>query len=95
MSLEEVGVENPIVCSNINKIGFRMCGGYEAYERALREKKFRAIAMSVFASGAIAPKEAIEWICQQPNIESIVFGASSRANIHNTKFLVDEFWRTA
>ena len=78
-ALEEVGVENPIVCSNINKIGFRMCGGFEAYERALREKKFRAIAMSVFASGAIAPKEAIEWICQQPNIEAIVFGASSRA----------------
>jgi hypothetical protein len=91
-ALEEVGVENPIVCCNINKIGFRMCGGFEAYERALREKKFRAIAMSVFASGAIAPKEAIEWVCQQPNIEAIVFGASSRANIRNTKFLVDEFW---
>jgi hypothetical protein len=92
-ALEEVGVENPIVCANINKIGFRMCGGFEAYERALREKKFRAIAMSVFASGAIAPKEAIEWVCRQPNIESIVFGASSRVNIQSTKFLVDEFWR--
>ncbi len=90
--LEEVGVENPVVCSNINKIGFRMCGGFEAYERALKEKKFRAIAMSVFASGAIAPKEAIEWICQQPNIESIVFGASSRGNIRNTKELVDRYW---
>lgn len=93
-ALEEVGVENPIVCANINKIGFRMCGGFEAYERALREKKFRAIAMSVFASGAIEPKEAIEWICRQPNIEAIVFGASSRANIQSTKFLVDEFWHT-
>ena len=30
--LDEVGIENPIVCSNINKIGFRMCGGIEAYE---------------------------------------------------------------
>jgi hypothetical protein len=91
-ALEEVGVENPIVCSNINKIGFRMCGGFEAYERALREKKFRAIAMSVYASGAIPPKEAIEWVCQQPNIESIVFGASSRGNIRNTKELVDRYW---
>lgn len=90
--LEKVGVENPIVCSNINKIGFRMCGGFEAYERALREKKFRAIAMSVFASGAIPPKEAIEWVCQQPNIEAIVFGASSRGNIRNTKELVDRYW---
>ena len=90
--LEEVGVENPVVCSNINKIGFRMCGGFEAYERVLKEKKFRAIAMSVFASGAIAPKEAIEWVCQQPNIEAIVFGASSRGNIRNTKELVDRYW---
>ena len=37
--LEEVGIENPIVCSNINKIGFRMCGGIEAYEQALRERR--------------------------------------------------------
>ena len=55
--LDELGIENPIVCSNINKIGFRMCGGVEAYEAALRERRFRAIAMSVFASGAIpAPR---------------------------------------
>ncbi len=91
--LEGLGIDNPIVCSNINKIGFRMCGGFEAYEKARREKKFRAIAMSVFASGAIPPKEAIEWICQQPNIESIVFGASSRGNIRNTRELVDQFWK--
>ena len=53
--LEEVGVENPIVCANINKIGFRMSGGFEAYAKALRERQCRAIAMSVFASGAIPP----------------------------------------
>ena len=33
--LDRVGVENPIVCSNINKIGFRMSGGLAAYEDAL------------------------------------------------------------
>jgi hypothetical protein len=94
-ALEEVGIENPIVCSNINKLGFRMCGGFEAYDRALKEKKFRAIAMSVFASGAIPPREAIEWVCGQPNIESIVFGASSRGNIRNTRELVDQYWPLA
>lgn len=93
--LEETGVENPIVCANINKIGFRMSGGFEAYERALKERKFRAIAMSVFASGAIPPKEAIQWICEQPNLEAIVFGASSRGNIRNTRELVDTYWKTA
>lgn len=89
--LEETRVENPIVCANINKIGFRMSGGFEAYEQALRTRQFRAVAMSVFASGAIPPREAIQWICAQPNIESIVFGASSRANIRATRDLVEEF----
>jgi len=90
--LDEVGIENPLVCANINKIGFRMCGGMEAYQRALREREFRAIAMSVFASGAIAPREAIEWVCAQPNVGSIVFGASSRGNIRNTRELVQRSW---
>jgi hypothetical protein len=90
--LDEVGLENPIVCSNINKIGFRMCGGIEAYDRALNERRFRAIAMSVFASGAIPAEEAIEWVCAQPNLASIVFGASSRGNIRRTRELVDRYW---
>jgi hypothetical protein len=91
--LDEAGIENPIVCANVNKIGFRMCGGLPAYEQALRERRFRAIAMSVFASGAIGPEEAIEWVCEQPNISSIVFGASSRRNIRGTRELVERHWR--
>ncbi|MEU1971733.1 hypothetical protein ABZ477_08745 [Microbacterium sp. NPDC019599] len=91
-TLETAGIENPIVCSNINKIGFRMSGGIDAYLEALETRRFRAVAMSVFASGAIAPREAIQWISEQPNIESIVFGASSRGNIRSTKALVDEFF---
>ena len=90
--LDQLGIDNPIVCSNINKVGFRMSGGIEGYRRALAERRFRAIAMSVFASGAIPPREAIEWVCAQPNIVSIVFGASSRANIRATRELVDQFW---
>jgi hypothetical protein len=90
--LDEQGIENPIVCSNINKIGFRMSGGFEAYAEALAKRPVRAIAMSVFASGAIPPEEAIAWICGQPGIASIVYGASSRGNIRNTRELVDRYW---
>jgi hypothetical protein len=93
--LEGIGLKSPIICSNINKIGFRMCGGIDAYARVLRERRFRAIAMSVFASGAIAPREAIEWVCAQPNIQAIVFGASSSANIRSTRDLVDTYWSKA
>jgi hypothetical protein len=89
--LDRVGITNPIVCANINKIGFRMSGGVDAYRDALEHRRFRAVAMSVFASGAIPAREAVEWVWSLPNIESIVFGASSAANIRNTKSLVDEF----
>lgn len=88
--LEEYGIENPIICSNVNKIGFRMCGGIEAYEKTIREKKFRPVAMSVLASGAISPGEALGYVCGLKNIESIVFGASSRAHIKETKDLIEE-----
>jgi hypothetical protein len=88
-ALDEVGIENPIVCANINKIGFRMCGGVAQYEQTIAQRRFRPIAMSVFASGAINPAEAIAYVCAQPQIESIVFGASSAANIRETKALID------
>ena len=92
--LEQLGIDNPIVCSNINKIGFRMCGGRRrSTKRRSRSRRFRPVAMSVLASGAISPREAIEYVCRQPAIESIVFGASSASNIRQTKSLIDELSR--
>jgi len=91
--LDEVGIDNPVVCANINKIGFRMCGGVDLYEKTIATRRFRPVAMSVLASGALSPREAIEYVCGQPNIESIVFGASSRGNIRQTKVLIDELSR--
>ena len=90
--LDELGIENPIVCANINKIGFRMCGGVALYEKTIATKRFRPIAMSVLASGALPPREAIDYVAGQPRIESIVFGASSRANVRQTKQLINEFY---
>ena len=87
-ALDQVGIENPIVCANINKIAFRMCGGAATYERAIQERRFRPIAMSVFASGAIPAEEALEYVCRQRRIESIVFGASTPQNILATRDLI-------
>lgn len=89
--LEKEGIERPIICSNINKIGFRMSGGFDAYLDALKSGRVRAIAMSVYASGAIPADEAIHWISELPGVESIVFGASSAGNIRGTKALVDRY----
>jgi hypothetical protein len=93
--LEQVGIDNPIVCSNINKIGFRMSGGIQAYEKTIATRKFRAVAMSVFASGAIAPEEALAYVCAKKEIESIVFGASSRRNIRQTRQLIEQMSRAS
>jgi hypothetical protein len=89
--LNSVGIDNPIICTSINKIGFRMSGGREIYEEVLKTKRVRAIAMMVLAGGAIPPKEAMEYVCNLPNIESILFGASSKANIKETASLIREY----
>jgi hypothetical protein len=91
VALASVEIANPIVCCNYNKIGFRMSGGVGAYEDALTNRTFRCIAMSVLASGAIEADEAIEWICERPNIVSIVFGASSESNIRQTIGLINKY----
>lgn len=87
--LEKVGMKNPIICANVNKIGFRMCGGMQAYEDLMLHGRCRLIAMSVFASGALPPQEALEYVCKYPHVRAIVFGASSRRNIAQTKQLID------
>lgn len=91
-ALNSVGIENPIICSSINKIGFRMSGGIEIYEKYLKEKKFRPIAMQVLAAGALRPKEAIEYLEKFTQIESVLFGASSKVNIEETKNLIEHFF---
>ena len=88
-TLNSLGIENPIICSSINKIGFRMSGGKDLYEKYLTEKQFRPIAMQVLASGALRPKEAIEYLAKFSKIESVLFGASSKGHIQETKELID------
>lgn len=88
---EEIGIENPIVCSSINKIGFRVSGSLEDYENYLNnpEKKFRPIAMQVLAAGALKPKDAIEYIGKFSKIESVLFGASSKGHIQENIRLIE------
>jgi hypothetical protein len=89
--LEKAGIENPIICTSINKAGFRMSGGKELYEKTLHTKKARIVAMQVFAGGAISAKEAIEYVRSLPNIQSILFGASSQGNIQETVSLIRQY----
>lgn len=89
---EHEGIKNPIICASINKIGFRMSGSVKSYEDYLEgDKEFRPIAMQCLAAGALNPQEAMEYVCQFSKIESILFGASSRAHIQQTKDLIVEY----
>jgi hypothetical protein len=89
--LEEAGNKNPIICASVNSAGFRMSGGKDLYETTLKTKKLRMIAMQVLGGGAIDPKEAIKYVCDLPNIESILFGASSKGNIVQTVNYIHQF----
>jgi hypothetical protein len=89
-ALNSVGIENPIICTSINKLGFRMSGGKALYEKYLAERRFRPIAMQVLAAGALRPIEAIEYLSLFPAIKSVLFGASSKAHIAETKELIEK-----
>ncbi len=91
---EEEGIKNPVICSSINKIGFRMSPSIEKYEEYLRsDKEFRPIAMQCLAAGALGAQEAMEYVCQFPKIESVLFGASSRAHIQQNYDLINSLLR--
>ena len=87
-ALEQVDIHQPIICASMNKIDFRVSGGMKKYEQVISDKKIRAIAMQVYAAGALRPKEALEYICKVKGVESILFGASTKDHISETYELI-------
>lgn len=84
--LKEWNIDEVVVCSSINKIGYTMCPGKDAYEKIISENNpanYQIMAMSTLASGAIPPGEAYEYV-NSLNIQSVVFGASSKKNIEES-----------
>ena len=92
--LDECGIRNPVVCSSINKIGQSMNPDKASYEKVVAEHNFQPMAMSILASGAIKPQDAVAYIGSLHSVQSIVFGASSKQHIVETKALIeDQFQR--
>lgn len=88
--LMEWGIEEVVICSSINKIGYFMSPGRAAYEEALAENDssvYQMMAMATLASGAIPASEAYAYV-NALNIQSVVFGASSRNNIRQSVKLI-------
>ena len=88
--LEEWGIDEVVVCSSINAAGFNMHPSKEEYERVIADNdpsKYQLMAMNVLASGSITPQQSFDYINQQ-NIQSVVFGASSRTHIKGSVDLI-------
>lgn len=88
--LKEWEIEEVVVCSSFNKIGYLMSPDTDSYIKTANEndpKKYQLMAMSTLASGAIPANEAYEFINNQ-KLQSIVFGASSKAHIVETVNLI-------
>lgn len=88
--LKEWGIEDVVICSSINKIGFSMNPSLDAYLEVLKNNdpsKYQMMAMSTLASGAIKPQEAFDFI-NSLNLQSVVFGASSEKNILSSMAMI-------
>lgn len=88
--LKEWEINGVVICSSYNKIGYLMSPNVSSYIIASDNNNpddYQLMAMSTLASGAIPAKEAYEFINQQ-NIQSVVFGASSKQHIDETVQLI-------
>lgn len=88
--LEEWGIDNVVICSSINKIGFNMYPSKEEYEKVIAandSSKYQLMAMNPLASGSISPKESFDYI-NSLNLQSVVFGASSKMHIQSSKEMI-------
>ena len=84
--LEEWGVEEVVICSTINAAGFNMYPSKETYEQVIAandSSKYQLMGMNVLASGSITPKQSFDYV-NGLNLQSVVFGASSKEHIRNS-----------
>jgi phage anti-repressor protein len=89
--LEEWKINEVVLCTSYNKIGYLMSPDVETYIEIIRRndpKDYQIVAMSTLASGAIPVNEAYNFINQQ-NIQAVVFGASDRKHIEETIKLIN------
>jgi len=84
-------INEVVVCSSFNKIGYLMSPDVPSYIEITQNNNpdnYKIMAMSTLASGAIPSKEAYEFINRQ-KIQSVVFGASSSSHINETVNLIN------
>jgi hypothetical protein len=88
--VDECGIDRPLLCASFNKAGYLMNPSQASYEALVRSGQHRFVAMSVFASGAVPSRQAADYISGFPNLDAVLFGASSRQHIEETVSLFNE-----
>jgi len=81
--LDAWSINEVVICSSFNKIGYLMSPGIDDYINTIETNnpaEFQIMAMSTLASGAIPAGDAFEFINRFP-LQSVVFGASSMNHI--------------
>ena len=84
--LQEWDIEEVVICSSINAAGFNMNPSKEEYEHVIAKNdpnKYQLMAMNVLASGSLSAEQSYDYI-NQLNIQSVVFGASSKGHIKSS-----------
>ena len=94
-ALRNKGFERPMICSPINPIGFRMNPSQKIVEEELSSSYSFNIAMSIMASGAVSPVKSVNYLKELNGVDAVLFGASSKKHISETKALVDSIWRNS
>jgi hypothetical protein len=80
-----IDMNNLIITSSFNKIGFQMNPSQSECEKTLREiPQAEIIAMSVLAAGYLRPSDAVRYIANLPNVSHIVVGVSKESQARET-----------
>jgi hypothetical protein len=80
-----IDMNNLIITSSFNRIGFQMNPSKAECEKALEEiPQAETIAMSILAAGYLKPLDAIQYIAKLPNISCIVVGVSKESQARQT-----------
>lgn len=82
--LGECGIDLPLLCASFNKAGYLMNPSRKSYEEIVTHGRHRFVAMSVFASGGVPVREAVEYVAGFDHVEWVLFGASSKQHIEET-----------
>jgi len=86
-----IELEQVVVASPFNKVGFQMTTSQENNEAALRRlPKPIVIAISVLAAGYLKPSEALEYISTLPNLRGLAIGVSNKSQAIDTFKLVEQ-----